>query len=272
MTTRPTLSYNWVNGQAGEHRPAVLLLHGAFGQGRNLAGIARSVAARCPNYRVLTIDVREHGKSLNMPGQPTMAQAAEDIACLAEQLGIEEHIVVGHSLGGKIAGVYASTGPENLLQAWMIDTSPSPSRESGEANAMLQRLDRLPSQFESRQAAIAQLEAEGLSQGVATWMAQNLTNGENGYVWRFNLKRMRALIESFSACDLWPALEKYQHPADLVIIRATQSNVISSEDWERINRIAHRNGLVFAYEVQGGHWLNIDNPQGLVDAIAGQLC
>lgn len=261
----PLLHNQWVTGSADSDR-VFIFLHGAFGQGRNLMNIAKMIGERCERFGTLLVDVREHGQSINLPGEPTMQQAAQDIADLVKALGIGGHYVVGHSMGGKIAGVYAGSKPEGLFEVHIIDTPISPSGPAGEAFDMLARLDKLPGEFESRQAGAAALQSEGLSAPIANWMAQNLVAKDDVYAWRFDLEKMRALIEDFSQADLWPIVESAAPP--LRIIRATQSKAISDDDWQRFETSASNDERLSAIEVQGSHWLNVSNPQRLFEALA----
>jgi len=92
----------------GEDGPWVLLLHGLFGSHNNLGGIARVLSA---HYRVLMVDLRNHGRS---PHSDFMSydHMVSDVLALLNQLDIESTIVLGHSMGGKLAMGLASAHPE----------------------------------------------------------------------------------------------------------------------------------------------------------------
>jgi S-(hydroxymethyl)glutathione dehydrogenase/alcohol dehydrogenase/esterase len=263
------LHHQWVTGNAGAKRVEIFL-HGAFGQGRNLMNLAKLVAERDPKGATLLVDVREHGQSINLPGRPTMQQAAQDIANLVESLGIGKHMAIGHSMGGKVAAVYAGMNPPGLFRASIIDTPISPSGPTGEAFDMLERLERLPVEFESRQAGVAALQTEGLSAPIAQWMAQNLVARDDVYAWRFDLKKMRALIEDFSQTDLWPMLERYiPSGPEIFFFRATRSKAMRSEDVARLRSPEfHRPSAVVAcMDIEGGHWLHVEKPEALADEL-----
>ena len=77
----------------------LVILHGLFGSKRNWSSIARQLS---DTYRVLTVDLRNHGESPwnDIHDYPSMA---EDVATLLEQECTEPAIVLGHSMGGKVA-------------------------------------------------------------------------------------------------------------------------------------------------------------------------
>ena len=62
------------------------------------------VIERLPSeQRCIAPDFRGHGRSA-VPTQPfTLADLAGDVLCLADFLGIQELVIVGHSLGGMVA-------------------------------------------------------------------------------------------------------------------------------------------------------------------------
>lgn len=55
------------------------------------------------HFRVLAMDHRGHGRGLRHPGPFRLEDCADDVAAVADQLGVERMIVVGYSMGGPIA-------------------------------------------------------------------------------------------------------------------------------------------------------------------------
>ena len=86
-----TLSHNII----GEGQ-TIVILHGLFGSKRNWSAIAKQLS---DTFRVLTIDLRNHGESPwnDIHDYPSMA---EDVATLIENECSEPAIVLGHSMGG----------------------------------------------------------------------------------------------------------------------------------------------------------------------------
>ncbi|BFI74033.1 alpha/beta fold hydrolase [Sulfurisphaera ohwakuensis] len=58
-------------------------------------------------FRVLVYDLRGHGRSSIPPGPYKIEEHSEDLKGLIEELGIEDPIIVGHSIGSLIAIDYA---------------------------------------------------------------------------------------------------------------------------------------------------------------------
>lgn len=81
--------------------PTVLLLHG-LGGGADLNWFPTyDVLGR--HFRVIAIDHRGHGRGIRARKRFTLADCADDAAAVLDQLGIEQAIPVGYSMGGPIA-------------------------------------------------------------------------------------------------------------------------------------------------------------------------
>ena len=110
----------WEWGPAGA--PAVILVHGWNGRGRQLAAIGRAVAAR--GYRAVTFDLPGHGASGGrLASIPRMADA---IAAVSEAVG-GAHAVVAHSLGA-VATTYALSRGLGARRAVFVAPPVSPAR------------------------------------------------------------------------------------------------------------------------------------------------
>ncbi|BCJ68308.1 alpha/beta fold hydrolase [Polymorphospora rubra] len=121
----------------------LLLLHGAGG---NLAQMTALAERLRPAYRIVTVDLRGHGRSGDGPWH--WDDVLTDLAGVADSLGLVRPAVVGHSLGGMLATLWAHRHPD------------CPGAVSLDGNPTLDRLDQL-SGMDSEQAAgdLARLRA-----------------------------------------------------------------------------------------------------------------
>jgi 3-oxoadipate enol-lactonase len=87
----------WLDGPEG--RPLVVFTHGAW---LDHTAFAEQVALVVRAYRVLSWDVRAHGRSRPTPTF-TIRAATTDLVALLDHLGYAQAILVGHSMGGNIA-------------------------------------------------------------------------------------------------------------------------------------------------------------------------
>jgi esterase len=254
-----------------ENEPSswMLFLPGIFGQGRNWNSVARRVVRQRPEWGAVMVDLRMHGGSLGFAPPHTIGAAAADLASLAEPIGAEPAVVVGHSFGGKVALEYLRQHPDRLRQLWVIDSTPAPREPGGSAWAMLRILRSLPDVFASRSDVVAALERSGVATPIASWMATNLAHRPDGYRWRFDLDAMEELLRDFFATDLWDVVDDPPGRTEIHVVKASESSILTPDSLERIRNAAP--GRVFLHEVQGGHWLNADNPDAVVALLAERL-
>ncbi len=101
--------------------PTVLLLPSLGTTGDMWDALAADLA---PQHRVVRPDTRGHGGSPVPPGPYTVAELAQDVLALADDLGADRFAVVGLSLGGAIGQTLAWTAPERLTSLVLCCTVP----------------------------------------------------------------------------------------------------------------------------------------------------
>jgi 3-oxoadipate enol-lactonase len=122
-TTMPRIQVNdvelyyEVNG-AG---PALLLLHGLGSSTRDWEA---QVPEFCKKYKVVTFDLRGHGRSDKPSGPYSPGLFAADTAGLLTALGIESAHVVGESLGGAVAFQLAISFPARVRTLVIVNSAP----------------------------------------------------------------------------------------------------------------------------------------------------
>ncbi len=89
----------------------LLLIHGIT-ENRNSWGSLRQGLAR--SHRVISVDLRGHGASEPGPSY-SLDRLAADVHAVAEQEGCPPAVVIGHSLGGAVASVYAAAYPTRAV-------------------------------------------------------------------------------------------------------------------------------------------------------------
>jgi pimeloyl-ACP methyl ester carboxylesterase len=127
--------------------PPLILVHGC---GLDHGSLTRQTEFLSKSHRVISMDLRGHGKS-DAPHQDyTMAAFADDLAWLCTELALVKPTVVGHSMGGNVALELAARYPELLSSLVMIDSVVLPPKAL---------LDTLPSQFAEALAGPQYLDA-----------------------------------------------------------------------------------------------------------------
>ncbi|HEY0130354.1 MAG TPA: alpha/beta hydrolase [Allosphingosinicella sp.] len=104
----------------GQGRP-IVLLHGLMAN----AGFFGSQRELADSFRVVTVDLRGHGRSPAGPVPPTIRLLADDVAALARALGLEGAVAVGWSLGAAVLWrVLAGPASKMFAGAVVVDMTP----------------------------------------------------------------------------------------------------------------------------------------------------
>lgn len=105
---------------SGEGPPTLVLTHGlAAGQ----PIWAAQVAALAPRCRVLTWDLRGHGRSAPDASPCAIADLAADLRSVLDDAGVERAVVLGHSAGGVVAMRFALDHPERTAGLVLVGTA-----------------------------------------------------------------------------------------------------------------------------------------------------
>ena len=113
-----------------EHALALLLVHG-FPLDRRLW--TAQAGAFATMTRVITPDLRGHGRSQVVPGPFTMEQHADDLAALLDYLEIRRAVLVGLSMGGYVAFAFWRRHPDRVQGLILADTRAEPDSLTAQA-------------------------------------------------------------------------------------------------------------------------------------------
>jgi pimeloyl-ACP methyl ester carboxylesterase len=99
--------------------PPLILLHGLAGSAR---WWTRNIPALSRSYRVIAIDLPGFGTSPR-GHRFVLDEVAEQLAATLDRLGIERACVIGHSMGGLIAGGLAADYPDRVDRLVLVDAA-----------------------------------------------------------------------------------------------------------------------------------------------------
>jgi pimeloyl-ACP methyl ester carboxylesterase len=214
----------------------------------SLAGNTRQWSAQLDHIRktrrAIALDLRGHGQTAAPAnGDYAIEAMAQDIRTVVDQLGVERFILVGHSMGGSVAGAYAGAHPEQVAGLLLADPS-------GDSTQM---------PVEEIQQLLGALESEAYSNVVEGYWSQILT----GSTETTEAKVMQDLHDTSKATvvgvfkELFkynpvPALERYDGPKLSVI---TSVNETPFSVHNLVSDLPHK-------KITGtGHWLQLDKPE-----------
>ncbi len=245
--------------EAGQGTPLVIV-HGLFGSGDNWATLAKTFAR---HYRVITVDMRNHGHSPHDPDMNYDAMAVDLFDTLAHA-GARDVNLIGHSMGGKAVMRFAQCYPFLVHKLVVADISPRhyPTHH-GHILEALQSLDftALNSRAEVARALHERLRDPGTEQFLLKglyWIR------EGQLALRYNVTAIARHIERIG--EALPDLPVSQ---ETLFVRGDRSAYIRDEDWPDIQRCFPRAQLVTLENA--GHWLHADQPAAFAEAVMGFL-
>lgn len=254
----------------------MLVLHGILGSGANWRTFARRLAAACPEWGVILVDLRAHGLSTSAPPPHTVRACAEDLLRLERHLGLPVRAVLGHSFGGKVALQLADIRPTRLDQVWVLDSQPGAKPEeldTARTHAVVRMLEEMPPVLASREAFVEIVERRGYDRTFAAWLAMNLRRTDLGYQLRVDMTAIRALFESYYQTDLWHVVTHHEKARDMSFIVGGKSDVIRDDDRARLAEADREAPHVTVHTLpNAGHWVHVDDPEGVFELVRSALC
>jgi esterase len=266
------LHHRVVDSAAAEH--TAFVLHGALGSGQNFSRFIQRLSRERPEYRYVLVDLRHHGQSAGAPPPNTLAACAGDLGGLAAALGAAPRVVIGHSFGGKVAIEYARQGAPGLEQVWVLDSLPGArdGLEDSEIARVIAAVRGVPMPASSRRDVVEHLVREtGLSGGLAEWMATNLKRVGDRYEWVFNLDAIEELMRDYFRVDTWDYLAEPRVRPEFRLIVAERSDRWTAALRARARALPPSSRVVYHELERSGHWVHVDNPDGLLALLREHL-
>jgi pimeloyl-ACP methyl ester carboxylesterase len=242
--------------KAGSGALPVVILHGLFGSSDNWRTLANVISA---SYPVISVDLRNHGRSPHTESH-TYLEMAEDLDKLLNARGLEEVILVGHSMGGKAAMTYATIQPERVHKLVVVDIAPK--AYNPQHNDVIEALFSVPlSQIGNRQEAEQFLARKISDPSVIQFLMKGLYRKEDGgYGWRFNLpvlaKDYAEITSSIPDCG------SYKKPT--LFIKGNRSNYIEAKDAPLIQKLFPNSKIG---NINAGHWVHAEAPKAFLQML-----
>jgi len=236
----------------------MVIIHGFLGMGDNWRTLSKSFASE--GYRVHTPDMRNHGKSPHSEDF-SYEVMAKDVKSYFDEHSIKKAIVIGHSMGGKIAMFFASMYPECIEKLIIVDISPKHYKPHHDE--ILESLRQLKnSQLNSRKEAEEILKQRISNGGVRLFLLKNLKRLSD------NTLAVKPNIEAFIANKEYIGQALPQTDlidVDTLFIRGANSNYIDRSDESLIPQQFTSSKIVTI--ANAGHWVHAENPKAFFDAV-----
>lgn len=243
----------------GQGRP-LIVLHGLFGVSDNWVGIAKRIAAL--GFHVFVLDQRNHGQS---PHSETFNYAAlsDDLKLFALEHGLKDPMLLGHSMGGKVAMNFALENPSMVSKLIIVDIalrSYALSQNNKDILDVMRTVDL--SQITSRDEVMAILEAHIPNHKVRLLALKNLQRvGKNQFQWRVDIDNIYKNLQDLSS-DL--ALDR-TFEKEVLFIKGSKSDYINDADTSDINQVFTSNTICVIKDAS--HWVQADQPELFLECV-----
>lgn len=239
----------------------LLIIHGYFGMSDNWRGLGNRFSE---NYEVHLIDQRNHGRSFHCDDFD-YELLVEDLQVYIEHHNLEKVNILGHSMGGKVAMLYATSYPEHIDKLMVADISPKYYKPHHQQ--ILAALNAVNfSIHDSRRKVEEVLKIYIQEPGILQFLLKNVFwKTKEKLDFRFNI---HSLTENNS--EVGEALPSFTHfDGPTLFLRGENSNYITLEDEGLIE--AHFSNATIVTVKNAGHWLHAENPGQFFDEIVSFL-
>ncbi len=243
----------------GEGNKDLLILHGFLGMGDNWKTHAKHWAEE--GWRVHLIDQRNHGRSF-WSNDFSYEVMAEDLARYFDTHGLTQATLLGHSMGGKVAMLFACLYPEKVTQLIVADIAPK--AYAPHHQQILNGLAALDfTTISSRKQADDLLSDYVKEAATRQFLLKNIyrvTPAQLGL--RLNINVLKEASDQVGAnFD-----SNMRYTGKTLFLKGENSAYIEAEDELLLRHHFPQNTLVTIEKA--GHWLHAENPIAFGQAIA----
>lgn len=245
--------------EAAGDGPPLVILHGLFGSARNWRAIAKSLAGR---RRVFALDLRNHGDS-PWADEMSYETMAEDVRAFLEAQDIVGAVVMGHSMGGKVAMALALACPDHVGALIAVDIAPVARPPS--LRPYVHAMAGIDLSAFGRRAEVGELLAPAVpDRSVRAFLLQNLVAEGSRLRWRLNLAAIDRQMEAIGGFPEALLERRYEGPTHF--IAGAQSDYIRPEHRELVLRLFP--AATMSVIAGAGHWVHAERPDSFLRAVA----
>ena len=241
----------------GEGHPFIIL-HGFLGMGDNWKTLAKQFSGL--GFQVHLVDQRNHGRSFH-DSEFNYDVLAADLKYYCSCHNINNMVLLGHSMGGKTAMLFAALYPELVSKLIVADISPRfyPVHH----DAILEGLSYLNfKEITTRKEAEIQLSSYVQDFGTRQFLLKNIYRTPSGtFGLRINLNALKTNVSEVG--EALPSNLNFQK--DTLFLRGDKSEYISTQDEALIRH--QFPGAVIKTISNSGHWLHAENPTEFFDSV-----
>ena len=230
----------------------MLIIHGFLGSSDNWKSLGMLYSN--DGFQVHMLDLRNHGKSF-WSDEFDYKIMSDDILEYCKDKNLETVSIIGHSMGGKVAMLFATTYPEMVNKLIIADIGPkyyAPHHQDILAGLNAVDFSTKPSRTEVEETLFPYIPDFGTRQFL---MKSLFWKEKDQLAFRFNLEVFNNQIKVIG--EALPSENHFDKPT--LFIRGGNSKYILDSDFENIK--THFPKAIFETIPNTGHWLHAENPK-----------
>lgn len=228
----------------------MIILHGFLGMGDNWKSLANKFSN---TYEVHVVDQRNHGRSFH-DDDFSYELMAEDLLYYLDHHGLKSVQILGHSMGGKTAMLFAVEYPERVHKLMVADIGPRfypPHHQM-----ILDALGEVDLKKISSRSEIDEILQKYIPEiGIRQFLLKNVYRKEKSqFAFRFNLEVLEEHYDEIGVA--LPPRTIFEGP--VLFLKGALSGYIDEQDKDLIS--AHFPNSKVVTIANSGHWLHAENP------------
>jgi len=213
-------------------------------------------------YEVFIPDLRNHGRSPHS-NEFDYTFLLNDLVEFIQEQNLRDIILIGHSMGGKVAMLAALSHPEIIKKLIVLDISPVSKTPSPEIMQIIEAIKTLDlCGLDSREEIKKQLAGIIEKRKIVEFLLKNIQRLEsNTFSWKFNVASVSENLEKIA--DGIETETIFNKPT--LFIGGEKSDYITGENIYQVFQIFPEAQIDVISNA--GHWLHVDAPEELLDIV-----
>ena len=227
----------------------LIIIHGLFGMSDNWNSLGKIFSK---NYNVHLVDLRNHGRSFH-DEIFTFEAISKDLKNYITHHNLEKPIILGHSLGGKVAMHFCFKNKSLVSKLIVVDIAPKTYNIDFHRNILSTLIDLQLNTFKSRNEIDLALSISIKDSAIRFFLMKNIyRNDSSFFAWRFNIKVLLNKIENIQDANF--LISTINTPT--LFIKGSKSDYITKEDELLIQN--HFNNVIIKEIQNSGHWVHAE--------------
>jgi len=252
--------------------PPVIILHGLYGSSDNWISVGKALSE---DHTVYLVDQRNHGRSPHGSLHSYEAMS-DDLYTFFNEHNIEHATLIGHSMGGKTAMLFASAHPERVDKLIVVDIAPKKyNSQSGFAGqiSMHKKIVRTmmelePAQYKTLGEVSDAMEENIKPVRIRQFLLKNLDRDKEGnFFWNLNIEVLYENIEDVldGYEEALRIIGKTRPSLPALFIKGELSDYILESDFESIRYLFP--GADIKTIKKAGHWVHAEQPKKFMNVL-----